>query len=146
MMIVKIIVALLLFLVLCVVALRIRKLGLDKRRISSPPLDPRLVSPPESPYQRAAGFRILADEDSTVRREPERPRLDHDKEYVFSDAQLGPVEEYVGADLRHDEKWALARSAHRGRTSPSLSSGGITLLVTMLVLGVVVLAASQHWY
>ena len=131
----KVAVAVLVILALGVVALRVRKVRIDELRRSEPPLDPRLVVPPPSPYQRAAGFRVLDEDGERPRREPERPRLDQEKQYVFSDAQILGPDDFVTAPKSHDEKWALERSEHRGtKLYVPLTIASVTLCAAVAVV------------
>lgn len=109
-------------LVVGVGALRWRKLRRDERRRASRSIDRRLLRPPPSPYAPSQGFKLLDGAAPLGRPAPERPRLDPDHEYVFSDS---PGEDRPGAPGRHDTRWALER-ASRGT---GLSSGARALLV-----------------
>lgn len=146
MMILKIVIGLLLVLILSIFLLRMRKLRIDKMRLSSQPLDPRLVTPPPSPYQRAAGFRILDGAEDIERREPARPRLDHDRDYVFSDSYSGEPDDYVASPRRHDEEWALERSAHGGSSLISPAVIGGVVATAVVVVGLIYVAFSKHWF
>ena len=82
----KIAILVVVVLVVAVAALRIRKLRRDEIRELSRPVERRLMSPPPSPYAPSKGFRLLDGPlDATRRPEPLRPRLETDREYVFSE-------------------------------------------------------------
>src|ERR1019366_989563 len=85
----KIAVVVVVVLVVAVAALRIRKLRRDEIRELSRPVERRLMSPPPSPYAPSKGFRLLDGPlDSPRRPEPLRPRLETDRHYAFSEAQM----------------------------------------------------------
>jgi len=113
-----------------VVALRIRKLRRDERRLMSRPVDRRLVTPPPSPYQPSQGFRLLDGAAGDARRPtPARPRLEASRDYVFSELSGPGGVERAPLPTRHDTGWALARSQHR-----ATSGGGLRLVVVLIVL------------
>ncbi len=115
---------------LAVVALRVRKLRRDDRRLMARPLDRRLVSPPPSPYRPSQGFRLLdGDDPDEMRPTPQRPRLEPSHDYVFSELSGPGGEERPALSNRHDSEWALARSQHRAG-----SPAGARLLLTLVVL------------
>jgi hypothetical protein len=117
-----------------VAALRIRKLRRDEIRELSRPVERRLMSPPPSPYAPSKGFRLLDGPlDPTRRPEPLRPRLETDREYVFSESQLAGDSEVVPSHLRHNEKWALSKSARR-----PASATGLRVAITAVILIVIV--------
>ncbi|MFZ1062733.1 MAG: hypothetical protein WAN30_04605, partial [Acidimicrobiales bacterium] len=127
-----------LVLLLFVVGLRMRKLRRDEMRALERKTDPRLVVPPPSPYQPSRGFRLLDDNETPeAPRAPIRPRLEADRTYVFSDLHPARTDVNPLQPARHDEEWALSRSASRS----SFSLGGlrlvIVIVVVVLVLGVV---------
>ena len=139
----KLLAALVLVLILASVVLRIRKLRRDDLRAKERSINPRLVSPPPSPYQRASGFKILDREDNaTGQREPARPRLEPDRDYVFSDSQI-PVDDYVPATNRHNEQWALSRSTNNSalRVSPAIIAGAVAVF---LLVGILVAYGFSH--
>ena len=134
--VVKILLAIVIVLFLAVSILRIRKLRRDEFRGQAVAIDRRLMTPPPSPYTTSKGFRLLDDvAPSSEHPPPPRPRLEPDREYVFSDAQLPPYEISNLGKLRHDEKWALSRSAHRSRFSVTAVR---LIAVAILVIAVVV--------
>jgi hypothetical protein len=59
-----------------------------------------------------------------------RPRLEPDREYVFSDFHPARVDVNPLQPARHNEDWALSRSANRS----SMSLRGIRLLVVVIVV------------
>lgn len=128
-------------LLIVVAGLRLRKLRRDQRREDTRTVDPRLITPPPPPYMPSRGFRLL-DESSTPipRPEPDRPRLETSREYVFSETQLPRHEEYVVPHGRRDELWALSKSVHRSR----LSTLGIIFVMILLVLIVVIGAIGYY--
>jgi hypothetical protein len=122
-------------LVIVVVLLRLRKLRRDEMRKIASRVDRRLMVPPPSPYTPSKGFRLLdgpLNPDDT-RPEPPRPRLETDREYVFSESQLPSYQEGVSPLGRHNERWALSKSA---RPAPFASVGarlGMIVLVILIV-------------
>jgi hypothetical protein len=135
---IKVLLVIFVVVLLTVSGLRFRKLRRDEQRQHFQKLDRRLVSPPPSPYTPSKGFRLL-DGSSPIpaRPEPSRPRLEPEHEYVFSETQLPPMEEHALAAARHDTQWALSRSAHRSRVSPSSARVGVIAIVAILVVGAV---------
>jgi hypothetical protein len=127
----KVALVVILALLLVVVALRMRKLRRDEMRALEKRTDPRLVVPPPSPYQPSRGFRLLdGTEAPSTPRTPMRPRLEPDREYVFSDFHPARVDVNPLQPARHNEDWALSRSANRS----SMSLRGIRLLVVIIVV------------
>ena len=127
----KVALVVILALLLVVVALRMRKLRRDEMRALEKRTDPRLVVPPPSPYQPSRGFRLLdGTEAPSTPRTPMRPRLEPDREYVFSDFHPARVDVNPLQPARHIEDWALSRSANRS----SMSLRGIRLLVVVIVV------------
>ena len=119
------------------VVLRVRKLRRDSVRELSRSTDRRLMSPPPSPYAPSKGFRLLDENGAPITRpEPARPRLEPDREYVFSDSQIPLSEELAGASLRRDELWALSRSAHRPKVHVTSRRAGGFALAVLAVLAV----------
>jgi uncharacterized membrane protein len=129
--VIKIALIVVLVLLLMIVALRMRKLRRDEMRSLERRTDPRLVVPPPSPYKPSKGFRLL-DENETPSsvHAPVRPRLEPDQNYVFSDFHPAHVDSNPLSPARHDEEWALSRSATRS----SLSLGGMRLVVVVVVI------------
>ena len=127
----KVALVVILALLLVVVALRMRKLRRDEMRALEKRTDPRLVVPPPSPYQPSRGVRLLdGTEAPSTPRTPMRPRLEPDREYVFSDFHPARVDVNPLQPARHNEDWALSRSANRS----SMSLRGIRLLVVVIVV------------
>jgi hypothetical protein len=126
-----VVVAVLAAVTLAVVALRLRKLRRDERRLLSRPVDRRLMSPPPSPYQPSQGFRLLDGADPhEVRPTPPRPRLEPSRDYIFSELSGPAGDERPVLPNRHNADWALARSQHRAASA----GGGLRLLVVVIVL------------
>ena len=137
--VIKVVLAVLIVVVFVAVGLRFWKLRRDQDRGRSTKIDRRLLSPPPSPYATSKGFRLLDDSsDSTQPSEPPRPRLEADHEYVFSETQLPPYDMGNPAPLRHDEHWALSRSARRGKLS---AAGMRTLIIVLLIVLALIVAA-----
>jgi len=130
----KIAVVIVVVLVVAVAALRIRKLRRDEIRELSRPVERRLMSPPPSPYAPSKGFRLLDGPlDSSRRPEPTRPRLETDREYVFSESQMAGDLDVVPTQLRHSEKWALTKSARRPASFTGLRVAIIAIVVILVV-------------
>lgn len=135
---IEVVVALVLLIVLAGAALRIRKLRRDTFREITRSTDRRLMTPPPSPYATSKGFRLLDESGIPIARpEPVRPRLEPDREYVFSDSQIVPVEEPLGTSMRKNEMWALSRSAHRPKVHVTTLrvAAGLVLAVVVLSVG-----------
>ena len=131
---VKIIIVFVVAVVVAIAALRIRKLRRDEIRELSRPVERRLMSPPPSPYAPSKGFRLLDGPlDATRRPEPPRPRLESDRDYVFSESQMPGDGEVVPIQLRHNEKWALSKSARRSTSFSGLRVAIIALIVIVVV-------------
>lgn len=129
----KILLAVLVILVLVAAALRVRKLRRDEMRELDSPRERRLMAPPPSPYTPSKGFRLLdGPVDAPLRPVPPRPRLEPDREYVFSESQLPDYVRSVSPNGRHDELWALSKSAKRSR----VSAAALRVLVVVVVLAV----------
>jgi hypothetical protein len=137
----EIVIALIVVLVAVSVALRLRKLRRDEIRKIAARVDRRLMVPPPSPYTPSKGFRLLdGPTNSAARPEPPRPRLEPDRDYVFSESQLPSNQESASPLGRHDERWALSKSV-RGA---SLSSVGIR--VALLAIVVVIITIVGFYY
>jgi hypothetical protein len=116
--------------------LRIRKLKRDETRELSKPLERRLVSPPPSPYTPSKGFRLLDGSGEPMTRPPvERPRLDPERQYVFSDSASG--EEPSALHARHNDDWFLSRSSHRSTASLVARSVAVVVAAALVVVVVV---------
>ena len=126
-------------LVVVVVLLRVRKLRRDDMRKIATRVDRRLMVPPPSPYTPSKGFRLLdGPVNSDIRPDPPRPRLEPDRDYVFSESQLPPTyQESVSPLGRHDERWALSKSVQRSQFS---SAGPRVALIAIVVVAVAVVA------
>ena len=128
----KIVPVIIVLMVVAIAALRIRKLRRDEIRALSRPVERRLMSPPPSPYAPSKGFRLLDGPlDATRRPEPPRPRLEADRDYVFSETQMPVGVDVVSTQLRHNQEWALSRSARRPATYTGLR---VAVIVVALVL------------
>jgi hypothetical protein len=131
---IKIVIIVIVVLVVAVASLRIRKLRRDEIRDLSRPVDRRLMTPPPSPYAPSKGFRLLDGPlDETRRPEPLRPRLESDREYVFSESQMPGDAEVVPTHFRHNEQWALSKSARRSASYAGLRVALIALIVLVIV-------------
>jgi hypothetical protein len=136
----KLIVLVVVVLVVAIATLRIRKLRRDEIRELSQPVERRLVSPPPSPYAPSKGFRLLDGPiEESPRPQPARPRLEADHDYVFSETQIPGDESIVPSHFRHNEQWALSKSARR---SPSMT--GLRVAVIAIIL--VALLGGVAWY
>jgi hypothetical protein len=130
----KIAIVVVVVLVVAVAALRIRKLRRDEIRELSRPVERRLMSPPPSPYEPSKGFRLLDGPlDATRRPEPLRPRLEADHEYVFSESQTPGDPEVVPSHFRHNEQWALSKSARRSASFTGLRVAVIAVIIIAVV-------------
>lgn len=124
-------------LVVAIAVLRIQKLRRDEIRELSRPVERRLMSPPPSPYAPSKGFRLLDGPlDSTRRPEPPRPRLETDRDYVFSETQMAIGDDVVPTQLRHNEEWALSRSARRSASVTGIRVAIIGLVIVLIVSAV----------
>jgi hypothetical protein len=131
-----IVIAVVVLLVVATAALRIRKLRRDELRETARPVERRLMSPPPSPYAPSKGFRLLDGPlEEKIRPEPSRPRLESDREYVFSESQMSGDGEVVPTPLRHNEKWALSKSARHSTSFTGLRVAVIAVVVVVLVGG-----------
>lgn len=136
--VVKVVAIVVVVLIIVVAALRVRKLRRDEMRELSRPVERRLMTPPPSPYAPSKGFRLLDGPiDPAKRAEPPRPRLETDREYVFSETQMPTYDDARPAQLRHNEDWALSRSARR--SSPPFSGVRVIAfaLGAVLVVGII---------
>src|ERR1700691_704380 len=130
----KVAILLVVIVVVGVAALRIRKLRRDEIRELSRPVERRLMTPPPSPYAPSKGFRLLDGPlDATRRPEPLRPRLESDREYVFSESQMPGDSEVVPSHFRHNEKWALSKSARRSASFTGLRVAVIAVIIIAVV-------------
>jgi hypothetical protein len=133
----KIIIVAVVIVVVGIAALRIRKLRRDEIRELSRPVERRLMSPPPSPYAPSKGFRLLDGPlDATRRPEPVRPRLETDHEYVFSETHPPGDGEVVPQHLRHNEQWALSKSARHPMSFTGMRVGFIALIIVVIVGGI----------
>lgn len=142
--ILKVIILIVVILVVAIAVLRIRKLRRDEIRELSQPVERRLVSPPPSPYAPSKGFRLLDGPlEEQHRPQPARPRLETDRDYVFSETQMASDESMGPPHARHNEKWALSKSA---RHSASVSGVRVAIVAGVLVvlLGAIALYFQQH--
>jgi len=115
-------------------ALRIRKLRRDEIRELSRPVERRLMTPPPSPYAPSKGFRLLDGPINTEQRpEPLRPRLETDRQYVFSESQMPGDPDAMPTPLRHNEEWALSKSARRPTSVIGLRVAIIAVVIVVLV-------------
>lgn len=140
----KVVILAVVVMVIGTVVLRLRKLRRDEIRELSRPVERRLVSPPPSPYAPSKGFRLLDGPIEPTRRpEPMRPRLETDRDYVFSESQMVGAEEVAPSHHRHNEEWALSKSAKRSGASVGLNVS-IIALVIIAVIGAVGLFLQHH--
>lgn len=143
--VIKIVLVIVALIALGAAVLRIRKLRRDEQRHRFSRVDRRLMTPPPSPYTPSKGFRLLDGElPVPARPEPSRPRLEPEHEYVFSEAQLPPLEESALAASRHDTQWALSRSGHRPMNATSGTRVGLAVVVLVLVIGSVGFYVQHH--
>lgn len=110
----------------------------------SKPLDRRLVAPPPSPYAPSKGFRLLDESGEPQERAPvERPRLDPNRHYVFSESTPSG-EDLVPSRARHNDDWFLVRSSNRSTVSIVLRRVGVVVLLALVVTVVVTYYYNQH--
>jgi hypothetical protein len=140
----EIVIAVIVVLVALGVTLRLRKLRRDEMRKIAARVDRRLMVPPPSPYTPSKGFRLLdGPTNSAARPEPPRPRLEPDRDYVFSESQLPSYQEGASPLGRHDERWALSKSV-RG-TSFSTAGARVALLaIVVVVIAIVGFYYAEH--
>lgn len=139
----KVVVTIAVVLLLVGVILRVRKIRRDEARELSAPIDRRLVTPPPSPYAPSKGFRLLDGSGEPLARPAvERPRLDPDRHYVFSDS-TPQNDEVIATNLRHSDDWFLSRTSHRS-TASVLSRRILVIVVILLVVAIVVTYYVNH--
>lgn len=140
----KVIAAILVLLLLAAGALRIRKLRRDETRELAKPVERRLVAPPPSPYAPSKGFRLIDGTGEPLARPPvERPRLDPDRHYVFSETAMN-TDDVVVTNRRHDDDWFLSRSSHQSTLSILLRRVLIVALILLVIAVVVTYYVNQH--
>jgi hypothetical protein len=141
----KIAIVVVVVLVVGVAALRIRKLRRDEVRELSRPVERRLMSPPPSPYAPSKGFRLLDGPIDPARRpEPLRPRLETDRDYVFSETQMPSLEDVVPTHHRHNEEWALSKSARHSASFTGLRVAVIAFVIVLIVGGLGLYFQHRH--
>jgi hypothetical protein len=119
--------------ILVAVGLRMLKLRREGARESVPMDDRRLVAPPPSPYEPSKGFRLINEAGQPLERPPvQRPRLDPERHYVFSDAATHN-DDALPLQLRHSDDWFLSRSAHRSTAYIILRAVGVILLIAIVI-------------
>lgn len=115
------------------VVLRMRKLRRARGHDSVAMDDRRLVTPPPSPYEPSRGFRLVDDAGEPLVRPPvQRPRLDPERHYVFSDSATHN-DDALPTQLRHSDDWFLSRSAHRSTTYIVMRAVGIVVLIAIVI-------------
>lgn len=128
-------------LALAVVGLRVRKLRRDARRRVLAATPRHLVRPPASPYERAAGFRVLGDGNPRPSpRQAPSARIDReaDQPFVFSDLTMPGTDDVVPIEGRHDSRWALDRAVN----APASGWRWVLLVVGVVVVALVLVAVS----
>jgi hypothetical protein len=116
------------------IALRVRKLRRDEMRELSRPVERRLFSPPPSPYAPSKGFRLIDESGEPLQRPPvERPRLDPDRHYVFSET-TSSADDVMASHLRHNDDWFLSRSSHRSTFSIMLRRVVVVVLIALIIV------------
>lgn len=123
--------------------LRVRKLRRERGHDTVAMDDRRLVTPPPSPYEPSKGFRLINEAGDPLERPPvQRPRLDPERHYVFSDSATHN-DDALPTQLRHSDAWFLTRSAHRSTTYIVLRAVGIVVLIA-LVIAVITMYYVDH--
>ncbi len=131
-------------LVLAGTILRVRKVHRDEMRELSKPVERRLVAPPPSPYEPSRGFRIIDEAGEPLHRSPvERPRIDPERDYVFSDSTPSS-REVVGSHLRHNDEWFLSRSANRSTSSTIMRRLAVVVLIAAVAAVLVTYYVDRH--
>lgn len=134
---VKIVAVLLVVMLGAGISLRVRKLRRDEMRELSRPVERRLFSPPPSPYAPSKGFRLIGESGEPLQRPPvERPRLDPERHYVFSET-TSSADDVVASHLRHNDDWFLSRSSHRSTLSIMLRRVAAMVLIALIIAVVV---------
>lgn len=140
----KIIAVICVVLLLAGIALRVRKIRRDEMRELSKPIERRLVSPPPSPYSPSKGFRLIDESGEPLQRPAiERPHLDPDHHYVFSETSSS-AEEVVASQLRHKDDWFLSRSSNRSTLTIALRRLVVLLLIALIVAVVLTYYVNHH--
>ena len=140
----KIVAVLVVALLVVGTALRVRKLRRDDTRELSKPVERRLFSPPPSPYEPSKGFRLLDDAGDPVARPPvERPRLDPNRHYVFSESS-SHTDEVVASHSRHGDDWFLTRSSHRSAFSIVMRRLAIIVLIGLIIAVIATYYVNHH--
>ncbi|MEI8127291.1 MAG: hypothetical protein WCG86_05675 [Actinomycetota bacterium] len=141
---VRLVVAFLVFGGIAVAGLRWRKIRNDDIRAISRNNVSR-SSPPVAPYEVSTGIRLLGANErvTTEHTAPARPRLDPDRDYVFSENTISDIEALEPARARHNAQWALERSSRRGHLEPG--NGRVLALVALTLIVLIVIGAMlQH--
>jgi hypothetical protein len=139
----KIVVIVVVVLLLLGTVLRIRKLRRDEMRELSRPVERRLMAPPPSPYAPSRGFRLLDETGQPLARPPvERPRLDPNRHYVFS--ELSGTGEDVPSHLRHNDDWFLSRSSQRSTLSIVLRRLAVLAVIALVAVVVGTYYVDHH--
>jgi hypothetical protein len=125
-------------------SLRIRKFRHDRAGDLSSSDDRHLLEPPPSPYEPSKGFRLVDDTGEPLTRPPvSKPRLDPDRQYVFTDTSSAS-EDIVSSPLRHNDRWFLAQYSRRSPASKLMRRSVIVVLILLVVLILVAYYMNRH--
>jgi hypothetical protein len=118
-----------------IASLRWRKLRRDEA-LARMHRDPLVSNVPSSPYEVSRGIRLLDEGDVPLTRaEPLRPRLDPDRQYVFSDATAFDPTAPPAHRVKHNDRWALERSSHGPRVT---AGSGRVIAIVVVALGILI--------
>jgi hypothetical protein len=129
-----VLVVLVLVVAVAVAALRWRKLRHDQH--AHHVMNDAPITAPPAPYASNRGVRLLdAGDVPHTRSEPARPRLDPERQYVFSDTSALEPSSLSMTRSKHNERWALERSFHGPRVA---SGSGRVIVIVVLALSLLI--------
>ena len=134
-----------LVLVALIVAFLLRGRSSTPRKRTRSDVRPTL---PPSPYKPSRGFRLLDGSEVDEPHQVQRPRLDLNKEFIFSDPTALSAEPAAPPHLRHDERWALDRSMRHaprpGARSRRRRAAWLILLAVLIAALVATMLMNRH--